>query len=185
MKDKDTKLIARRYARALFTLAKEKNALEQVDKDMHALYTLIQESAEFNALLHTPILSRKSKEIIIKQSLAGSLFHPLMMQFLAQLARSRRLPMLYDIAEALAAMIREYNNIIEVKAITATTLSDTHKTKIKELMHNATQKHIALETELDTSLLGGIRLEMGNTLIDASLRGKLNRLRLTLKGARA
>ena len=175
--------LAGRYATALFELAREQNALDRLADDLQSLRSLYAESADFRRLVRSPLLSRdqQGKVIAIIAERAGAA--DLTRRFLGLLARQGRLFALPDVIEAFAALLAAHRGEVSAELISAVALSDEQLGKVKERLSETVGKSVLLSTSIDPALLGGIVVRVGSRMIDASLRTKLHRLELAMKGA--
>ena len=175
--------LAGRYATALFELAREQNALDRLADDLQSLRSLYAESADFRRLVSSPLFSRdqQGKVIAIIAERAGAA--DLTRRFLGLLARQGRLFALPDVIEAFAALLAAHRGEVSAELISAVALSDEQLGKVKERLSETVGKSVLLSTSIDPALLGGIVVRVGSRMIDASLRTKLHRLELAMKGA--
>jgi len=104
-------------------------------------------------------------------------------RFLGLLARQGRLFALPGVIDAFAALLASYRGEVSAELISAVPLSDEQIGKLKEQLSETVGKSISLSTSIDPDLLGGIVVRVGSRMIDASLRTKLHRLELIMKGA--
>jgi F-type H+-transporting ATPase subunit delta len=175
--------LAGRYATALFELAREQNAVDRLADDLQSLRSLYAESADFRRLVSSPLFSRdqQGKVIAIIAERAGAA--ELTRRFLGLLARQGRLFALPGVIDAFAALLASYRGEVSAELISAVPLSDDQIGKLKEQLSETVGKSISLSTSIDPDLLGGIVVRVGSRMIDASLRTKLHRLELIMKGA--
>lgn len=174
--------IAERYAAALFDLAEDQSALDAVAGDLRALQTLIRESADLRRLLATPVVGRVEQEKAVTALASRAQFGKLTANFLGVLARNRRL---YDLAPIIAAYLARLaarRGEVTAQVTSAVALSEKQMADISATLKKAVGSAVALEATVDPSLLGGLVVRVGSRMVDGSIRTKLQRLSLAMKG---
>lgn len=172
--------VAKRYAKALFELAKEQNIITQVEEDLSAVVSTIKSNAELNQLLLHPNIDISSKTNMLKQLFEGKVAEPVLGTLLLLLSRGRE--------ELLPYLLLDYIEIASVALNQATAfvtsafeLSESDKAEIAAHFGKLEGKTVRVQSVVDKSLIGGITVRIGDRLYDGSLSGKLNRLEQTLK----
>lgn len=175
--------LAERYAAALFDLADERRMLDAVATDLRALQAMIAASADLARLVRSPILSRAEQGRALAALAARAGLNPLVRDFLGVVARNRRLfavpAMIAAYLEKLAARRGE----ITAAVIAAQPLSEAQLTRLGEELRRALGRRVTVEVKVDRTLLGGLVVKVGSRMIDGSLKSKLARLQLAMKGA--
>jgi F-type H+-transporting ATPase subunit delta len=165
--------LAARYAKSLLDLAVEQNQLDAVYADMKWLQQVNKSNPDFVNMLRSPIISSDKKDKII-DAIIGSSVSKITMLFtnlLTQKTRESNLP------EIVTAFIEQYNklkNIQTVKLTTATPVSEELKNSIVAKVRSAVSTAVEIETSVKEELIGGFKLEVAGTLIDASIQRDLN-----------
>lgn len=173
----DEKQIASRYVTALFELANEQKKLDAVAAELEKLGVSLQESAEFSALCQSPVLSTAAKTDAVAAIAKKSKMHALVAQLLKVLAENQRLILLPAIIIEFAARMRAHHGEAVAEITAATPLdSKTEKTLIAAL-GSYTGKKVVLSVQQKPELLGGLQIRLGGVMIDASVSGKLQRLK--------
>ncbi len=175
--------IAERYATALFELANEEGCLEQVEADLGSWRALLSASADLQRFVASPVLSREEQiqGIAAVSSAAG--LSSLTKRFLQVVAAKRRLFALPRVITVLSARIAECRGERRAEVRVAQPLSSDQESAIAAaLSAAATGGQVVLEIQVDMTLLGGLVIKMGSQIIDSSLRTKLQRLQLAMKG---
>ena len=175
--------LAGRYAVALFELAQEQDALEEVASDLHALRGLIEESADLKRLIRSPVLSRDEQARALAAIGERAGFHELTQKFLGLLAHNRRLFALPEVIEAYDALLAERRGEVAGELVSAVPLSSSQLESVQQHLTAAVGQTVKLTTSVDPNLLGGVVVRVGSRMIDASIRSKLHQLELALKGA--
>lgn len=174
--------LAERYGVALFDLADERKELDAVARDLQALRALLRESADLRRLIRSPVLSREEqgKAIIAIAQQAG--LAPLTRNFLGLLARNRRLFALPEIIGGFLSRLAERRGEVTAQVLAAQDLSPAQRAAVDEQLRKAVGRKVAIDVQIDPSLLGGLVVKVGSRMIDASLKSKLHRLQLAMKG---
>ena len=173
-----------RYATALYELADEQKALDEVAEDLRALRGLIDQSADLRRLIRSPVLTRteQGKAIAALADRAG--FKPLVRNILGLLARNRRLFVLPEVIEAYLSELASRRGEVTAQVISAQALTEMQRSSLDERLRRAVGGKVAIELRVDPGLLGGLIVKLGSRMVDASLSSKLQRLQLAMKGVR-
>jgi F-type H+-transporting ATPase subunit delta len=177
-----TGLIAERYASALYELADEAKALDQVAADLRALKAMIGASADFVRLIRSPVLGRadQSKAVTALAEKAG--FHELTRKFLGTLASNRRLFALASVIEAFLAELARRRGETTADVTSAIALTPAQTAALEQALRSVVGAKVSVDLKVDPSLIGGLVVRVGSRMIDTSLATKLRRLRLAMKG---
>jgi F-type H+-transporting ATPase subunit delta len=175
--------LAGRYAGALFELARDRDALDQVAADLSGLKGLISESADFARLIASPVLTRDEQSRALTAIAGKANTHPLTQQFLGLIAQKRRAFVLPNIADAYQALLAAHKGEVTAEVTSAVELSPEQIEVIRTKIAAAERKDVTMATTVDPSLLGGLVVRVGSHMIDASLKTKLHQLELAMKGA--
>jgi F-type H+-transporting ATPase subunit delta len=168
--------LAARYAKSLLDLAVEQNQLDAVYADMKWLQQVNKSNPDFVNMLRSPIISSDKKDKIM-DAIIGSKVSKLTMLFTKLLTAKTRES---NMPEIVTAFIEQYNklkNIQTVKLTTATAISEELKQSIVAKVRSSTSTAVEIETSVKEELIGGFKLEVGGTLIDASILRDLNDVR--------
>lgn len=175
--------LAERYAVALFELADERKALDAVASDLTGLRRLIDDSADLRRMIRSPVLQRdeQARAIGVVGERAG--LDPLTRNFLGLLARNRRLFALPEMIHGFLRILAERRGEVTAQVIAARELSAAQRQAVDERLRQAVGRKVAADFRVDPSLLGGLVVKVGSRMVDASLKSKLARLALAMKGA--
>jgi F-type H+-transporting ATPase subunit delta len=174
--------LAERYGAALFDLADERKELDAVAGDLQALRGMLRDSGEFRRLIRSPVLSRAEQGKAIEAIAAQAKLSPLARNFLGLLARNRRLFVLPEITTSFLQQLAERRGEVTASVIAAQDLSPAQRAAVDEQLRKAVGSKVAVDLHVDASLLGGLIIRVGSRMIDASLKSKLHRLQLAMKG---
>jgi len=175
--------LAERYAAALFELADERKALDAVASDLTGLRRLIDDSSDLRRMIRSPVLQRDEQARAIAAVGERASANPLTRNFLGLLARNRRLFALPDMIHGFLRILAERRGEVTAQVIAAQELSATQRQALDERLRKAVGGKVAVEFRVDPSLLGGLVVKVGSRMVDASLKSKLARLALVMKGA--
>ncbi len=169
-------IIAHRYASAFYQEAKAANAIPDADADMKALGQSFADSAELRQFFASPVINRDQKEKIIKKIFSGKV-GDLTLKLLLLLIRKGRGGVAESVASAYTGIRDEVEGRVEATAKSAIDLSAEEKSSLESVLQNLTGKKIRLNTEIDTSLIGGVVVRVGDTVYDGSVKHQLAVLR--------
>lgn len=173
--------IARRYATALFELAKEQGALDAAAQDLAVLGSMLANSKDLAMLTANATLQRRDQEKAVQAVADAAQFAPLTKNFLGLLAQKRRLADLPAIIAAVQAEISRHKGETTAEVTTAQPLAPAQADAIAAALKKGLGLNVKLRMIEDASLLGGLVVRVGSMLIDGSVRTKLDRLTRTLK----
>lgn len=168
-------VVAKRYALALFQLAKEQQLLEKVGEELRIVKEVLFVNDELKAILKSPkVLKDKKKEILTEAF--GSL-NTYVLNTLMLLVDRHRADEIHAVAEEFIELSNEENGIEEADVYTIRPLTDEEKLALSaSFAAKIGKKALQIENIVDSDLLGGIKIRIGNRIYDGSLRGKLDRL---------
>jgi F-type H+-transporting ATPase subunit delta len=166
--------IARPYAKAAFVFAKEHDALEQWEK-MLGLAAAVAGDASMRAYLDQPELDDATKVSAVAE-VCGDELDESARNFVAQLTQNKRLPLLPIILQLFHELLAEQQQFTDVEMISAFELDDAATDKLVAALKKRLGTEVNVTTSVDQSLIGGVLVRAGDTVIDGSVRGRLNRL---------
>ena len=175
--------VARRYVRALFDAAIRAQAVDQVEADLKAVDQILRAVPRLARVLHAPTIAGSRKRALLDTAFSGRV-GALTLRFLHLVVtrgREDALPELYNEFRALAD---EHRGLVTVQVTSAVALSDAERDALAASLSQKTGKKVQLTVRVDESLLGGIQLRIGDTIVDGSVRTRLARLRERLLGQR-
>ena len=166
--------LARPYARAAFLLATEQKALEQWEQVL-ALAAAAVEEPRVRALLERPELGSDEK-VSALVNLCGDACGKPQQAFLTEMERTKRLLLLPEVARQFHRLVAEHSKFADVQLVSAFELQDEQTRSLAEALQRRLGMEVHLSTRVDPSLVGGVVVQAGDTVIDGSLRGRLKRL---------
>jgi F-type H+-transporting ATPase subunit delta len=175
--------IARRYALACFSLAREQGHLEQVSLDLHALRHMLAESADLRKFIGNATLRRDAQAKTLAVLGSRAQFCSLTQQFLGTLAQKRRLDALPEIITAVLAEIARHKGEVTAEVTAAHALDADQVNSIAAALKKVLGMTVKVELKQDADIMGGLIIKVGSRLVDSSVRAKLERLHRALKSS--
>ena len=173
--------IARVYGDALFDVAKESGKLDEVHEQLGEFADALAENRELQIFLFSPYFSSAEKRDGIRRVISGG--NEELVNFLELLAEKHRMPAIFRIRQAFDELWAKENRRLEVRLVSAVPLDSAVVQRVGDEIERKTDMKIDLESEVDEDILGGLVLRVGNMVLDASLRAKLERLRKEVASA--
>lgn len=174
---------AARYARAVFDLAKESNALDAVEKDFSMFAAAWKESADLRDAARSPLIDPETKAKALTAVAEKLGLSDLGRKAVGAIAQNRRAGELLGIFSAYRALVARDRGARQVEIISARPLSAAEKAAIVDGLAAQIGAKVEAETSVDESLVGGFVVRIGSRQFDASVKAKLDALRLALKSA--
>jgi F-type H+-transporting ATPase subunit delta len=165
----------RMYARALFEAAQEEQRLPQVREELASFVQMTHDVPELGALLRNPQLDTQAKARTLGELLAGS--DEIVRNFLMLVTGKGRIVELDEIAREFERLVAAEEGRLEVELTTAYELSDEEAASIVRRIEQGSGRKVEATRTVDPDLIGGIVLQVGSLRADASVRGRLNKLR--------
>lgn len=182
MATQTTGLIAERYASALYELADESKALDQVAADLKAIRAMMASSADFMRLIRSPVLGRSEQAKAVSALADKAGFSGLTGRFMGTLASNRRLFALASVIDAFLAELARRRGEATADVTSAVALTPAQTQALEEALKSVVGSKVSVDLKVDQSLIGGLVVRVGSRMIDTSLATKLRRLRLAMKG---
>jgi F-type H+-transporting ATPase subunit delta len=174
--------LAGRYASALFYLARDKKQIDAVSRSLDALNQALADSREFGQLIASPLVDRDAAGKAFS-AIAGRLsLDPITANFLGVLARNGRKAQLPEVIRLFRRLAADHRGETTAEVISAHTLSDGQIASLKAQLKARAGRDVTIDARTDPTILGGLIVKLGSQMIDASLKTKLNRLALAMKG---
>ena len=171
-----------RYASALFELATEEKATEEVSRQLSTFQSAIDQSEDLSRLVRSPVFSSED-QVSALGAVAGQLgITGTTLNFLKLVAKNRRLSVIPDMIKAFATLLAASKGEVAGEVTSAEPLSATQLADLKAALKSALGRDVALTTRVDSSLLGGLIVKVGSRMMDNSLKTKLQTLKIAMKG---
>jgi F-type H+-transporting ATPase subunit delta len=152
-----------------------------VREQLEQIVTAESEVPELRELLRNPQLDPRTRAAALEDVLSGG--DELLRNFLLLLADKGRIAALEEIAQEFERLVSEEEGVLTAELTTAVELSDDDERRLLEQIEEASGRKVEATRQVDPALIGGIVLQVGSHRLDASVRGRLERLRRSLAGA--
>jgi F-type H+-transporting ATPase subunit delta len=167
--------IAQVYARSLFEVAKEHDKLDVVRDQLGEIADAVAEQHDLQVFFFSPYFSTDEKVDGLQRALED--VDETVLNFLELLIEKHRMPALFRIRREFEALWEEENRLLPVQVTSAIELDESTVRQIGDAIGEQTGRRIELTSEVDPDILGGIVLRVGNSILDASIRNRLEKLR--------
>ena len=171
--------IATRYANALMELAAEKSILKQVAEDMELVFNGIVYSKELRTILKSPVIKTEKKEVILNEIFKNKI-SDVSTKFIQFVVKKNREDQIYNILKRFRDLYFIKVNRVEAQVTSSVELSGSQKNQLQSSLEQYTQKNVASVYSTDESLIGGFIVKINDTVLDASVKQQLNKLRKKL-----
>ena len=172
---------ARVYAEALFDVAKQKGKLDAIGADLAQFAEAVEGNRDMQVFFFSPYFSSAEKKDGLERALSGA--DPELVNFLELLIEKGRTTELFRIRREFEALWKKENKRIDVTVTSAVELDPAVVAKIGEEIERQTGQKVELASRVDGEILGGIVLQVGNMVLDASIRNRLEKLRKSVASA--
>lgn len=172
-----------RYAQALFDLASDQDQVAAVEADLKSLKKAIADSRDLRVLLFSPAFGAADKAKGLAAIAAHAGFDATTRKFLGLLAANNRASALSAVIAAFETLAAKARGAVSAQVTTALPLTAAQAKGVAQALRTALGKDPEIETRVDPAILGGIKVQVGSRLFDASLRSKLDSLKFALKRA--
>lgn len=173
---------ARRYARAFLKVSLDEEKLETVQSDMQSVRSVLAGSRDLGLSLKSPVIRLDIKRGVIKQVFSESV-DPLTLRFLDFVIEKRRSNLLESIVDGFLNAYNEHIGLQDVQVASAVDLEEDTTKRLTSILEQQLKGTVAIDARTDASLLGGVSVQIGDTIIDGTVRHKLNRLATSFKEA--
>jgi F-type H+-transporting ATPase subunit delta len=167
--------IASVYARSLFEVAKEQDKLDKVRDELGEFADALNESRELQVFLFSPYFSTREKSDGLDKAISGA--DETTVNFLKLLIEKHRTPLLFRVRAELDELWEEENRLLPVTVTSAIELPKSTVKQIGDRIAEQTDRKVELSSKVDPDILGGIVVQVGNSVLDASVRNRLDQLR--------
>ncbi len=179
--------VSRRYSKALFKVASKENSEQVIYEEVISLLDLFKSNDIFAKLFLSPLLSSKSQLKLVNSLFSNTDKKKIkvsknVLAFLKVLAKNGRLKILLDSLYSFQNLVKSMHQEININLITAFPISEDSVDKIKNILLKKTDKKINIISKVDKNIIGGMILQSGSSLIDASIKNKILKLNNIKKG---
>jgi F-type H+-transporting ATPase subunit delta len=173
--------VAHAYADALFGIAKEKGKLDQVRDQLGQFADAVDGNRDLQVFFFSPYFSSAEKSAGAKRAIEGA--EPEFVNFLDLVIEKQRMPEIFRIRRQFEVLWKHENRRIDVTVTSAVELDPAVVSKIGEEIERQTGQEVDLASRVDAEILGGVVLQVGNMVLDASIRNRLEKLRKSVASA--
>ncbi|CAA9539419.1 MAG: ATP synthase delta chain [uncultured Sphingosinicella sp.] len=174
--------LAGRYATALFELARDEKQLEAVGASLATLRQTLRDSEDFRELTTSPLISREQATGAVAATASAMRLDPITTNFLGVLARNRRLGQLGAIIRTFNMLAAGHRGETTAEVTSAHPLTDDQVSALRQNLRTRIGRDVAVDLNVDPTILGGLVVKIGSQMIDGSIRTKLNTLAHAMKG---
>ncbi len=172
---------ARVYAEALFEAGRDKGKLDSLQEQLGQFADAVDRNRDLQVFLFSPYLSSADKREGLGRAISGA--EPEMINFLELLVEKHRMPEIFRIRREFDELWKRENRRIDVTVVSAVELDPAVVGKIGQEVERQTGEEVDLSSKVDDEILGGIVLQVGNMVLDASIRSRLEKLRKSVASA--
>ncbi|WP_188207603.1 F0F1 ATP synthase subunit delta [Alkalibacillus aidingensis] len=168
-------IVAKRYAVALFEIGTEKSSLDQLEQELNTVAQVFNEDQQINTFFANPRVSIEQKKQFIREVFKDSSQE--MVNLLLVLADKRRISAINDIVRSFVEMKNEAKGIAEADVYSVRALSDDEQQQVQDVFAKKLNKNtLRINNIVDESILGGLKVRVGNQIFDGTVARKLKRI---------
>lgn len=169
-------ITSKRYSQSLFEAALEQNKIDLVFEELAGLKRVIGDNQAFLKVLEYPFITLNEKNRIINE-VFGKGFDVIICDFLKILIEKDRVYVLDEILKDFEELYYDYKKLLKVQVVTAFELEEEHKEKLTLKLKEIFKENIIIEVSVDPAIIGGLFIRAKDRIIDATVRGKLDRMK--------
>ncbi|WLT31169.1 ATP synthase F1 subunit delta [Geothrix sp. PMB-07] len=178
-----SRLTARRYAKALLQIGDKQGNVPQLQQELESVAAAVAANADLSRLVASPLVLPTKKAEVFETILVAAKVSETLRHFFRVVAEAGRLNLLPELRRTFADLVDERAGIVEAKVSSAQSLTEAQEKALVASLAVRTGKTIRLSWHQDASLLGGVKVQVGSTVLDASLQGQLRQLKTQLLSA--
>jgi F-type H+-transporting ATPase subunit delta len=167
--------IAQVYARSLFEAARDQGKLDALREQLGLIADAIAQHRQLQMFFFSPYFSSDEKHDALRRVVEGA--DPILMNFLALLIENHRMPVIFRIRAQYERLWEEENRTLPVEITSAVALDAQTTQDLGRTIGERTKRNVTLATRVDPDIIGGVVLRVGNSILDASIRNRLEQLR--------
>jgi F-type H+-transporting ATPase subunit delta len=175
--------IARRYAKALAEIGETHGTLQDLLRELDSIEALVRANTDLQRLVAFPLIAPSKRAAAFDAILEKAGASPMLRKFFTVVTQAARLSLLHDIVASFHDLVDEKMGVVEARITSAQALSGTQSTRLAASLATRTGKTIRIKWHQEPALLGGLRVQLGSTVYDASLQGRLRLLKAQLLSA--
>ena len=174
------RLVANRYAKALVEIGDLHGDLVLLQHELGEVVALVRENTDMQRLIANPLVLPKQKAYVFDAVMRQAGISMTLGNFFKVVTEGGRLGLIYEIEQAFNALVDQKAGVMEATVVSAAPLSDQQARQLTATLGQRTGKSIRLIQKQDPDLIGGLKVQVGSTLLDASLQGQLHQLKTQL-----
>ena len=167
--------IATVYARSLFEAAEDQDKLDDIREQLGEFADALEQTRELQVFFFSPYFSTTEKEDGLDRAVSGA--DDVIVNFLKLLIENHRMPVIFRVRRGYDALWEDENKLLPVRVTSAVELDKKTVSQIGDKIAEQTARKVDLSSEIDPDILGGIVVRVGNSILDASIRNRLEQLR--------
>lgn len=167
--------IAQVYARALFEVAQERDSLDEIHEQLNAFADAVNDNRDLAVFFFSPYFSVEDKKAGLERSVVNA--SPAFANFLQALIERHRMPVIFRIRAEFNDLWEQARRLLPVQITSAVTLDAAMVRSLGERIGRQIDREVQVTAEVDPDILGGVVLRVGNLILDASIRNRLEQLR--------
>ncbi len=176
-------IVAKRYAKALFAVGKEENALDDFSQALNSLASLFEAQPEVPDALTNPMYPLEVRTKVMADIAKAMKVSEVMARFLDLLVQKKRADVVPEVAVSFQGLVDEDRNVAHGSVVSASKLSKGLQDKVQAALEKITGKQVVLSTEVDPSIIGGFVAKVGDLVMDGSIKSQLTGLKESIKGS--
>ena len=173
-------LVAKRYSQALFEVGKENNKLEEYLEEIKFIGDICSEYKDFFELLKTPKISINEKKDVFEETFEGKVSKEVN-NFIKIILDKRRIKNIFEITKEYEKLVDKHNGVVKADAYTTMPLDKNTLKSLEEKLSKTTNKNVKLKNKVDETLIGGVKIVLGDKVIDGTIKKKLTNIESSLK----
>ena len=175
--------LASRYAKALFELADENQDLDAVERDLRTVQELLDASADLRLVIRSPLIARDEQGRAVAAVLEKAGVGETVRNFAGVVANHRRLAALPGMIRAFLADLARRRGDMSARVVSARPLDDSQSKDVIDSLKKAMGTKVEVDFQVEPEILGGLVVHVGSRMIDSSVRTRLQKMQLAMKGA--
>ena len=176
-------LVAQRYAKALLQIGQKQGDVVTLQLELNSIVDLVRTQPDLERLCMHPLIAPSKKAAVFDEILARANASETIKRFFSVVAKAARLNLVYELAVAFNGLVDQHQGILSAEVISAQQLSESQTHALSESFSRRTGKKMRFAMRQDPNLLGGLKIQVGSVIYDASLQGRLRMLKERLLSA--
>jgi len=178
-----TRAVARRYAKALAEIGESQGTLQDLLRELDAVDTLVRSNPDLQRLVAFPLIAPSKRAAAFDAILEKAGASPMLRKFFTVVAQAARLSLFHDLVASFHELVDEKMGVVEARITSAQALTGVQSQRLTASLATRTGRTVRIKWHQDPALLGGLKVQLGSTVYDASLQGRLRLLKAQLLSA--